>query len=257
MGLQRVGHDWATSLSFPLWIQKSRELAVLETELVTYSCCLNSDHHRYVDYWNRPPSTSWLLNVDRVIPLRTFLNTAKLNSAHILPMLCLVAQLCPTLCGSMDCKPTRLLCSWGFLKQNKHHFPISYKIEVWTTWSMSRLLSFHHVLISILPFSNTCLALRTLKMFFLPSKISSSFIFLGELNVFQNLGRIRWHSIKPSWNSSLCTAITHLTLYSCYPFFNACMPSGQGHFLIHSVFLLLSLVPDSFSSVSIIPVDFL
>ena len=74
MGLQRVGHDWATSVSFPLWIQKSRELAVLETELVTYSCCFNSDHHHYVDYWNRPPYTSWLLNVDRVIPLRTFLH---------------------------------------------------------------------------------------------------------------------------------------------------------------------------------------
>ena len=32
--------------------------------------------------------------------------------------LCLVAQLCPTLCDPMDCSlPTRLLCPWGFFRQ--------------------------------------------------------------------------------------------------------------------------------------------
>ena len=30
---------------------------------------------------------------------------------------CLVAQSCPTRCHPMDCKPTRLLCLWGFSRQ--------------------------------------------------------------------------------------------------------------------------------------------
>ena len=29
-------------------------------------------------------------------------------------MLCLVTQSCPALCNLMDCRPTRLLCPWGF-----------------------------------------------------------------------------------------------------------------------------------------------
>ena len=32
--------------------------------------------------------------------------------------LCLVTQSCPTLCYPMDCKPARLLCSWGFFRQD-------------------------------------------------------------------------------------------------------------------------------------------
>ena len=32
-------------------------------------------------------------------------------------VLCLVAQLCLTLCHPMNCKPTRLLCPWGFSKK--------------------------------------------------------------------------------------------------------------------------------------------
>ena len=30
---------------------------------------------------------------------------------------CLVAQSCPTLCDSMDCSPAKLLCPWGFSRQ--------------------------------------------------------------------------------------------------------------------------------------------
>ena len=32
--------------------------------------------------------------------------------------MCLVAQLCLTLCGPMDCSPTRSLSSWNFLGKN-------------------------------------------------------------------------------------------------------------------------------------------
>ena len=32
-------------------------------------------------------------------------------------MLRSVAQSCPTLCDLMDCSPARLLCSWGFSRQ--------------------------------------------------------------------------------------------------------------------------------------------
>ena len=32
-------------------------------------------------------------------------------------VLCLVTQSCPTLCDPMDCKPARLLCPWGFSRQ--------------------------------------------------------------------------------------------------------------------------------------------
>ena len=28
--------------------------------------------------------------------------------------MCLAAQLCPTLCNPMDCKPARVFCPWGF-----------------------------------------------------------------------------------------------------------------------------------------------
>ena len=30
---------------------------------------------------------------------------------------CLVAQSCPTLCDSMDCSPAKVLCPWGFSRQ--------------------------------------------------------------------------------------------------------------------------------------------
>ena len=32
-------------------------------------------------------------------------------------VMCLVVQSCPTLCDRMDCSPTRLFCSWGWILQ--------------------------------------------------------------------------------------------------------------------------------------------
>src|SRR5574337_949145 len=32
-------------------------------------------------------------------------------------VMCLVAQSCPILCDPMDCSPDRLLCPWGFSRQ--------------------------------------------------------------------------------------------------------------------------------------------
>ena len=36
----------------------------------------------------------------------------------IISVLCLVTQSCLTLCGPMNHRPTRMLCSWGFSRQN-------------------------------------------------------------------------------------------------------------------------------------------
>ena len=37
---------------------------------------------------------------------------------YLCHVLCLVAQSCPSLCDPVDCKPTRLLCPWGFYCKN-------------------------------------------------------------------------------------------------------------------------------------------
>ena len=43
-----------------------------------------------------------------------------LNCCFLFPtfaVMCLVAQSCPILCDPMDCSPARLLCPWGFSRQ--------------------------------------------------------------------------------------------------------------------------------------------
>ena len=45
-------------------------------------------------------------------------------------VMCLVVQSCPTLCDRMDCSPTRLFCSWGWILQ--------VRILEWIAMSSSR-----------------------------------------------------------------------------------------------------------------------
>ena len=40
-----------------------------------------------------------------------------IHSYSVQMTICLVTQLCPTLCNHMDCNPVKLLCPWGFFKQ--------------------------------------------------------------------------------------------------------------------------------------------
>ena len=42
---------------------------------------------------------------------------SRLPARPLYALLCLVAQSCPTLWDPMDCKPSRLLCPWGFSSQ--------------------------------------------------------------------------------------------------------------------------------------------
>ena len=40
-------------------------------------------------------------------------------------VLCLVAQACPSLCDSHELQPTRLLCPWGFSRQEQVSLSVS------------------------------------------------------------------------------------------------------------------------------------
>ena len=50
------------------------------------------------------------------LPLESFIHSVLFPSAWRIS-LCLVTQSCLTLCDPMDCSPTRLLCPWGFSRQ--------------------------------------------------------------------------------------------------------------------------------------------
>ena len=93
MGLQRVGHNWATSLHFKEGLESFKKLFLMHIKfLLTLSC---------------PGDWDTLGNVGQMnIYVSIFSNIFLIVISHWLPdVLCLVTQSCPTLCDPMDCNP--------------------------------------------------------------------------------------------------------------------------------------------------------
>ena len=95
MGLKRVGHDWVTSLSFFTF-----HFHALEKEMATHSSVLAWRIPGMGEPGGLPSMGSHRVGHD-------WIDLAAAAAVLYHTVLCLVAQLCPTLCNPMDCSPPR------------------------------------------------------------------------------------------------------------------------------------------------------